>query len=198
MAARIEYTKELKRQVLKEISDGANIEDVSKRYEVPVVVIEEWLKRERTETYINAVFLNTHEHHTSKFTSVKESVNSVVAWVKAKALMGGLLAGCLCVATLSFVFNGSAEFSPKLESKVDLAPKLDSLIIQGSKIENTISRQNELSLSISNTVTNILEAQKPKIIVRSTKNRKPVQATCCCCAGIKCSSDFKCKKDTIR
>jgi len=93
MAARIEYTKELKRQVLEEISDGANIEDVSKRYEVPVVVIEEWLKRERTETYINAVFLNTHEHHTSKFTSVKESVNSVVAWVKARALMGGLLAG---------------------------------------------------------------------------------------------------------
>lgn len=198
MATRIKYTEELKERVLKEIKDGAYIEDVSKRYEVPVVVIEEWQRRMRSDAYIDASFLNHKEVHTCMWTFIKGHFNLIVTWMKDRILLGGLLAGCLCIAVLSIAFYGHTEFSPTLEPKVDLAPKIDSLIIQGSKIEKSLSRQNDLSLSISNTVTNIHEAQKPKIIIRTPKKVTSVQKPCCCCMGVKCAHEYKCNKDSIR
>lgn len=198
MATRIVYTKDFKERVLTEIEKGVDIEEVSKRYEVPVVVVEEWRKRKETEAYVSAVFLDHSEDHTSKLTSVKDTLNTVGAWVKARALMGGLLTGCLCVAALTFVFNGSAEFSPKVDPKVDIAAKLDSLIIQGSRIEKSISSQNELPMSISNTVTNLHANQKPKVIVRGSGKVMPTPKSCCCYKGTGCSQNVKCEKDSIR
>lgn len=47
MATRIAYSKELKEQVLKEIYEEKDINDVSERYEVPIIVIEDWKNKNK-------------------------------------------------------------------------------------------------------------------------------------------------------
>ena len=198
MATRIVYSKELKEKILKEINEGKDINDISKRYEVPVVVIEDWKRKNELDTYLNVSIFNTEVIHNSKLNYAKEKYHLAIGWIKTKLLLGSLLAGMLFVAAISFSFNGDAEFSPSFDTNADLSPKIDSLIIQGTKIVNSLNRQNEITLSISNTVTNIHEIQKPKKTIRIYKKSYPVQKTGCCCICTRCFIDDKCKKDTIK
>lgn len=198
MATRIVYSKELKEKILKEINEGKDIKDISERYEVPVVVIEDWKRKNELDTYLNVSIFNTEVIHNSKWNYAKEKYHLAIGWIKTKLLLSSLLAGMLFVAAISFSFNGDAEFSPSFDTNADLSPKIDSLIIQGTKIVNSLNRQNEITLSISNTVTNIHEIQKPPKTIRIYKKRYPVQKTGCCCMCTRCSNDNKCKKDTIK
>ena len=198
MATRIKYTKEFREQVLKEIEAGKNIEDVSKCYEVPVFIIKEWQKMKGAETCLEASFFYHKELHTSRWTPMKDYFYSMFTWVKDRGLIGGLLFGCLFVVVLSIAFNSHEEFHPKVEPKVNLAPKVDSLILQGLDIENCLNRQNELSLSISNIVTNIHKAQKPPIVICTSKDYMPIQKKCSCSMNLMCTQECNCKNDSIR
>ena len=198
MATRIAYSKELKEQVLQEINEGKDIYDVSERYEVPVIVIEDWKRKKEWNTYLNVSIFNREVVHVSRWNYAKQTFHSVIGWIKARLMLCGLLAGGIIVAAISVSFKGDAEFNPSFETKADLSPKIDSLIIQGTKIENSLSRQKEITLNISNTVTNIHETQKPKKTIRIYKKRNPVQQIGCCCICTRCKLDYKCKKDTIK
>ena len=198
MATRIVYSKELKEQVLKEINEGKDINDVSERYEVPVILIEDWKNKNKWNTYLNVTTFNREVVHVSRWNSVKETFRSVIGWFKTRFMACGLLAGGMFVSAMSISFKGDAEFNPSFETKADLSPKIDSLIIQGTKIENSLRRQNEITLNISNTFTNIYETQKPKKTIRIYKKRNSVQKTGCCCICTRCKLDYKCKKDTIK
>ena len=198
MAPRITYTKEFRKQVLKEIEAGKKIEDVSKCYEVPVLIINEVQKMKDAEACLEASFFYHKEVHTSRWTPMKDYFYSMFTWVKDRVLIGGLLFGCLFVVVLSIAFNSHEEFHPKVEPKVNLAPKVDSLIFQGLDIENCLNRQNELSLSISNIVMNIYKDQKPPLFISTSKEYMPIQKKCSCSMNLLCTQECNCKKDSIR
>lgn len=178
MATRYKYSEETKNRVLIELRNGRTIEEISKEFNVPIPVIEEWKRNERSLAYIEAMFVSHNSHHDYKSIMTKISGLFLVCCGKVKTnwqffalplIMGGLIFG---IVNLRGIANVKGELKNEIDPEIDLGFKLDSLISVHNEISGKIDKQIEISSEISNNITINNTYNYPRSRKRPSKKTK--------------------------
>lgn len=161
MARRYKYTEETKEKVLVELHNGRAIEEISKEFNVPIPVIEEWERTERGKAFIEAMFVSHQSQHDYKSILAKFSGIFHVCYGKVKAswlffalplILGVFIFG---IVNLQGIANVKGELKNEIDinPEIDLEGKLDSLISVQNEISGKIDKQIEILSEISNNIT---------------------------------------------
>ena len=161
MATRYKYSEETKNKVLIELHRGRTIEDISKEFNVPIPVIEEWERNEKRKAFIEAMFVSHKSQLDYKSIMAKISGLFLVCYGKIKAswlffalplIMGGFIFGIVNLYGIANV-KGELKNEMDIDSDIDLGFKLDSLISVQNEISGKIDKQIEISSEISRNIT---------------------------------------------
>lgn len=197
MATCQKYSEELKADILAELQkrNKSSIKDLSERYKVPEVVINEWVRQEISINYIKDRYPYNPPCRNKLF--LTNFLNHISTVIKAKWLLLGVLSGIFALTFLTFFCYGKADFKIQSDPTLELAPKIDSLIINTSRIENKLQQQIDIMAKLSSSVTNI--TKNTTIIYRNPSTRsippKRTKRKNCCCCCCKCDCE---KTDSIK
>lgn len=170
MATRYNYSEETKNQVLAELHNGKPKEEIATEYNVPIPVIEEWERHEKSMSFIDAMFVHDKSQHNHRSIWDKVSSGFYACYNKAKAtwlqfalplIFGGFIFGIVNlqgVANIKGVFNNDMDIAPE----IDLGFQLDSLLSVQNEISTKLDKQIEISSEINSNIT-----------INNTYNNKP-------------------------
>ncbi len=155
MSTSYNYNEELRKQLLKELEEGSDIEDLSKKYHVYISVIENWKKQKESNNFILSV---SNEHTLTVKKSWRKKAlsflsNGYLKFLKGKLLVEILSLGLLVTIVIAIFFFGQAEFKFKIKPKVEFAKKIDSLVLISSKIEKKLDEQIKINKTIRKTIS---------------------------------------------
>lgn len=197
MATRYKYSEETKNRVLVELQKGRTIEEISKEFNVPIPVIKEWVRNEKSMAFMEAMFVHQNSQYDYKSILTKASGFFQVCYGKAKAswslfvlpfILGGFILG---IVNLQGIANVKGEFKNEMDidPEIDLGFKLDSLISVENEISGKIDKQIEISSEISSNITinntyNYPKSRKRPIKKTDTQTKKDtcqIVVYCNCC-----------------
>lgn len=158
--------------MLKYIQENHSVEVAAKKFKVPVVVIEDWINRNKAESYLNAYFAEVKPSRDSRGEKLKSFFKKVAALLKEYFGHVGLLVGIIVVIFLCFFFRSDTEFIPSADSMYNMAPQVDSISIRSIRIESLLERHKETVNDISNTAAGIIVNQEQQSRQLKTLIRK--------------------------
>ncbi len=153
-----EVSQEVREEIIREFKDGVTINELSTKYNVPVAVIEEWIRQDKIDEYY--IPFVTHTSIEGKKQAIKTA--GIAAALtnfspKLKGLLGAELACMFLCITITLSPSITGKMEPTAKGEVEL--QLDSLIaIQNSikgELKNNLEQTNSLYDSIVTKITSI-------------------------------------------
>lgn len=138
MAAKTQYTKELKEKVVREYREGnLSVDEVATKYGIPAALLQDWVNKDEIEhifsTYINVPI----KEETSIWSKIKAHVGLGYQKIKAN---GWLIAGCLPFLISFFTFitcNKDVTENIENDNSKSLTVPLDSMV----KVNTNLNQQ---------------------------------------------------------